>query len=120
MCRHPASSKTTRVCKTVKKSDSMINGLIQRSTSLLMIHQLIIQEIAVTAKRGDTNALGNDLSIIEDEMGDNVVPLPVKGYRVITELIHVPHHRTSLLIALNTTLSSRSDGLSTPSILIYS
>ena len=120
MCRQPASSKTARVCKTMKKSYSMINGLIQRSTSLLMIHQLVVQEIAVTAKWGDANTLRNDLSITQNKVGDNVVSLPVKGYRVISELIHIPHHRTSLLIALNMTLSSRSDGLSTPSILMYS
>ena len=98
----------------------MINGLIQRATSLLMIHQLVVQEIAVTAKWGDTNTLGNDLSITQNKVSDNVIAIIIKRYRVITELIHIPHHLTSLLIALNTTLSSRSDGLSTPSILIYS
>lgn len=94
--------------------------LIQRSTSLLMIHQLIVQEIAVTPKWGDTNTLGDDLSIAQNKVSDNIITIIIKGYRVITELIHIHHHRTPLLIALNTTLSSRSDGLSTPSILIYS
>ena len=78
MCRQPASSKTTRVCKAMKEPDSMINGLIQRSTSLLMIHKLIIQEVAVTAKRGDTNTLGNDLSITENKVSNNVLTIMIK------------------------------------------
>ena len=56
----------------------MINGLIQRSTSLLMIHKLIIQEVAVTAKRGDTNTLGNDLSITENKVSNNVLTIMIK------------------------------------------
>lgn len=62
----------------MKKPDSMINGLIQRSTSLLMIHQLIVQEIAVTSKRGDANTLRNDLSITQNKVSDNILTIMIK------------------------------------------
>ena len=62
----------------MKKCHSVINGLIQRSTSLLMIHQLIVQEIAVTAKRRYANTLWDDLSITQNKVSDNIITIMIK------------------------------------------